>query len=108
MLHKNLSVSSVVRCLWLAALLFVTLPLSANEDDHTHHDHAHGASESHPDNLDANDLLAQPVYTCSMHPHIRSHDPDGRCPICGMALVPVAEEHRPEVGSGDVADGLRL
>lgn len=31
-------------------------------------------------------------YTCAMHPQIRSDDPDGKCPICGMSLVPVAEE----------------
>jgi multidrug efflux pump subunit AcrA (membrane-fusion protein) len=29
------------------------------------------------------------VYTCPMHPHIRQPNP-GRCPICGMELVPSA------------------
>lgn len=28
-------------------------------------------------------------YTCSMHPFVRSQDPHGKCPVCGMALVPV-------------------
>jgi len=28
-------------------------------------------------------------YTCAMHPFVRSQDPNGKCPICGMALVPV-------------------
>ena len=28
-------------------------------------------------------------YTCTMHPFVRSQDPDGKCPICGMNLVPV-------------------
>ncbi|HRX90200.1 MAG TPA: efflux RND transporter periplasmic adaptor subunit [Steroidobacteraceae bacterium] len=28
-------------------------------------------------------------YTCSMHPHYISTDPNGTCPICGMDLVPV-------------------
>ncbi len=29
-------------------------------------------------------------YTCPMHPHYISTDPDGTCPICGMDLVPVS------------------
>lgn len=28
------------------------------------------------------------LWTCSMHPHIHAEEP-GRCPICGMDLVPV-------------------
>jgi Cu(I)/Ag(I) efflux system membrane fusion protein len=30
-------------------------------------------------------------YTCTMHPSVKSHDPKGKCPICGMGLVPVAK-----------------
>lgn len=29
------------------------------------------------------------TYTCPMHPHYISDDPNGTCPICGMDLVPV-------------------
>ncbi len=38
-------------------------------------------------------LAAVPValeYTCPMHPEIRKEQP-GRCPECGMKLVPVEE-----------------
>ena len=28
-------------------------------------------------------------YTCTMHPSVHSHDPNGKCPICGMDLVPM-------------------
>jgi len=33
----------------------------------------------------------QQVFTCPMHPQIRQPTP-GRCPICGMALVPAAQK----------------
>lgn len=28
-------------------------------------------------------------YTCTMHPFVRSQDSKGKCPVCGMDLVPV-------------------
>lgn len=28
-------------------------------------------------------------YTCTMHPFVRSQDPKGKCPVCGMDLVPI-------------------
>ena len=31
-------------------------------------------------------------YTCTMHPSVRSHDPNGKCPICSMDLGPGNEE----------------
>jgi len=31
-------------------------------------------------------------YTCAMHPSVRSQDPKGHCPICGMTLVPVYKD----------------
>ncbi len=37
-------------------------------------------------------------YTCTMHPSVKSQDPDGKCPICSMDLVPVMK--RGSDGSG--------
>ncbi|HVV00006.1 MAG TPA: efflux RND transporter periplasmic adaptor subunit [Verrucomicrobiae bacterium] len=31
-------------------------------------------------------------YTCAMHTSVRSQDPHGKCPICGMDLVPVTKK----------------
>jgi membrane fusion protein, copper/silver efflux system len=38
-------------------------------------------------------------YTCTMHPSVRSQDPDGKCPICGMDLVPVLKKGAPAMAS---------
>ena len=43
--------------------------------------------ETKPDDVD--------YYTCTMHPSVRSQDPKGKCPICGMALVPVMKKGPP-------------
>src|SRR5438067_2837372 len=40
-----------------------------------------------PDNVD--------YYTCTMHPSVKSQDPKGKCPICGMDLVPVMKKGGP-------------
>jgi Cu(I)/Ag(I) efflux system membrane fusion protein len=37
-------------------------------------------------------------YTCAMHPSVRSQDPHGKCPICGMDLVPVPKKNAMELG----------
>jgi len=39
-------------------------------------------------------------YTCTMHPSVRSQDPNGNCPICGMHLVPVMKNISPGPGAG--------
>lgn len=38
---------------------------------------------------------ATTLYTCSMHPHFRSENPNDRCPICGMSLIPVEQDDEP-------------
>jgi Cu(I)/Ag(I) efflux system membrane fusion protein len=38
------------------------------------------------------------IYSCSMHPQIRSNKP-GKCPICGMALAPIGTAQAPADGS---------
>ena len=42
------------------------------------HEHSHEQGE-------------ETTYTCSMHPQIRQNEP-GKCPICGMDLIPLAQK----------------
>jgi membrane fusion protein, copper/silver efflux system len=37
------------------------------------------------------DPEVETTYTCSMHPQIRQDEP-GKCPLCGMELIPVAQD----------------
>lgn len=41
--------------------------------------------------VEAHDHQAQEIWTCSMHPQIRSNEP-GQCPICGMNLVRLGDK----------------
>jgi Cu(I)/Ag(I) efflux system membrane fusion protein len=49
-------------------------------------------------------------YTCTMHPSVRSQDADGKCPICGMDLVPVmkAGAQAKPAESNPIAGAARL
>lgn len=52
-------------------------------------------AEHDPEVVTADDVAAagEPqMYTCSMHPSVRLPDPDAKCPICFMDLIPVVDE----------------
>jgi len=36
------------------------------------------------------------LWTCSMHPNIQKQNP-GKCPICGMDLIPVKQTEQPNI-----------
>jgi membrane fusion protein, copper/silver efflux system len=44
-------------------------------------------------------------YTCTMHPSVHSHDPDAKCPICGMDLVPVKKAGAQTQAAEAIAQG---
>ena len=50
-------------------------------------------SRSGPETTAAASTVA--YYTCTMHPFVRSQDPKGKCPVCGMDLVPVYKSAAP-------------
>ena len=39
-------------------------------------------------------------YTCTMHPSVKSQDPNAKCPICSMDLVPVMKKGVASSGQG--------
>ena len=61
----------------------------APADGHAHHQHDHGAAGAPTQQAGATRDAgsASAVYTCPMHPEVTSPTP-GRCPKCGMNLVP--------------------
>ncbi len=69
-------------------LIACILPLQAQE---SHHGHDHSMMQ-HEKMADEGRI---DFWTCSMHPQIKLDEP-GKCPICGMNLIPVTkdEEHK--------------
>jgi Cu(I)/Ag(I) efflux system membrane fusion protein len=51
--------------------------------------HRHGEPAATTGANDPATVGSRQMYTCSMHPQVRSSDPNGKCPICGMDLIPV-------------------
>ena len=67
------------------------------------------AANEHDDQTD--DTASEPqMYTCSMHPTVRLPDPDAKCPICFMELIPVTadigEDHDRRVTISESAAAL--
>ncbi|WP_113907659.1 efflux RND transporter periplasmic adaptor subunit [Aliidiomarina celeris] len=64
-------------------VLFVSVavaqPLQVTQHQHSSLPHSHSVQEAESQR-----------YTCSMHPSFVTTDPNERCPICGMELVPVS------------------
>lgn len=71
------------------------------------HDHAPAPVDAeHGDHAAA--PAAPQLYTCSMHPQVRSNDPKGKCPICGMDLIPVPGDDEPDDAEAGDLPRLRL
>src|SRR5258708_36870547 len=68
-----------------------------------------GGSEAAPMGMDAASSASAhreiDHYTCSMHPSVKQQGP-GRCPICGMDLIPVTKDQE-EQGVVQIDDARR-
>lgn len=73
-----------------------------------HAQHQHGKSAtSHPESPSAVQApVAGSIYTCPMHPEVRQQGP-GSCPICGMALEPVAPSLDDDGANSELIDMTR-
>lgn len=60
---------------------------NTNEPTVTSHTQDHASTSADSDSGDTDPQM----YTCSMHPTVRLPDPDDKCPICFMDLIPVRE-----------------
>jgi membrane fusion protein, copper/silver efflux system len=78
--HKQILIATafLLTGLFLGWLFFGGV---ATNDPHAEHDHTTSTENG------------TEVWTCSMHPSVRSDGP-GSCPICGMALIPASSEAR--------------
>ena len=52
---------------------------------------AFGGGDSETADPHAGHTDSNTIWTCAMHPQIRSNEP-GQCPICGMELIPLVEQ----------------
>ncbi len=58
-----------------------------------------GGRETSPPTIETTSADASPtMYTCSMHPSVRSPNPNDKCPICGMDLIPVPSDEGDDDG----------
>ncbi|MFU8821035.1 MAG: efflux RND transporter periplasmic adaptor subunit [Gammaproteobacteria bacterium] len=70
--------------------------------------HVHGMTETVAETPATISQGAQQWYTCSMHPQVRSTNPDGKCPICGMDLIPVPLDDEDDEEEEGEAPRLRM
>ena len=59
-------------------------------------------TEEHQHEHSSKEVAGETIWTCSMHPQIRQHEP-GDCPICGMDLIPLEEEQNSEIDPNAVS-----
>ncbi|MBL6990420.1 MAG: efflux RND transporter periplasmic adaptor subunit [Bacteriovoracaceae bacterium] len=76
----------------MALGLFGGLIVGGTDDPHRGHDHV-------TNDISTSNKVKAEVWTCSMHPNIRESKP-GKCPICGMDLIPAETGDDNDEGEG--------
>lgn len=86
-----------------SALILVACEPASKQPSGLEAGHDHAAMQSGQAGQSPQSKIDMPTeqvssYTCPMHPHYISTDPNGSCPICGMDLVPVMSETKGSSG----------
>jgi len=77
--------SALIALLLIVGALFLGMRLGGGGEDEVVVSH-----QGH--NAETNEQSRRTqMYTCSMHPSVRLTDPDAKCPICFMDLIPVRD-----------------
>lgn len=81
---RNRSIALLLICIVFGSFYIGRISVNVNETATQAQPAAHCESSESP---------AKPqIYYCSMHPTQQSTNPDDRCPICAMDLIPMPEE----------------
>lgn len=80
---------TLIACAFILGIRMGNPPEPA--DSSTAHAHENAGSVSDSGGNDSSQDTPQ-MNTCSMHPSVRLSDPDAKCPICFMELIPVRDD----------------
>ncbi|MFW7377244.1 MAG: efflux RND transporter periplasmic adaptor subunit [Oligoflexus sp.] len=78
------------RSLWMVIWLMLLGSCTPKPSSEHTHEHEQASPSTEQQSLTSSESDAT-IYSCPMHPQIRQPEP-GRCPICGMELVPTLSQ----------------
>lgn len=84
---RHISAVVALALIVLALVIGISIGRGSAPEEHDHAEEAANMTDSD----DSKESAEPQMYTCSMHPTVRLPDPDAKCPICFMDLIPVTD-----------------